>query len=199
MAYDDPQTGKKYLYWGSGFQPIKVRELAADRISFAPESKAIDLIAPHKTEDLNDYQRLIEGAWITYRNGFYYLFYSGDNCCGEKAHYAVMVARYNNATGPFETMAQANGKANSVILEKNAEWIAPGHNSVIRDDRGDDWMIYHAISAKERNLAKSATIGGDRDVRRVMLMNRLVYKNGWVTAEGGTPTVKKEKAPKISR
>ncbi len=25
----------------------------------------------------------------------------GDNCCGEGAHYAVMVARAKKATGPF--------------------------------------------------------------------------------------------------
>src|SRR3954468_3866885 len=38
MAYDDPATGRRLLYWGSGFGPIKVRELAADRISFAAGS-----------------------------------------------------------------------------------------------------------------------------------------------------------------
>jgi arabinan endo-1,5-alpha-L-arabinosidase len=199
MAFDDPKTGKKYLYWGSGFQPIKVRELADDRISFAPGSRTIDLIAPHKTEDLNDYQRLVEGAWVIYRKGFYYLFYSGDNCCGEKAHYAAMVARSRSATGPFETLAQATGRPNSVILEKNDEWIAPGHNSVVRDDAGDDWIVYHAINVRQRNLAQSATVAGDRDVLRVMLMNRLVYKNGWPFAEGGTPTTKPRKAPKIRR
>lgn len=197
MAFDDPKTGKRLLYWGSGFQPIKVQELAANRIEFAPNSKPIDLIAPHKTEDLTDYQRLVEGAWVTYRKGFYYLFYSGDNCCGDKAHYAVMISRSRSATGPFETL-QSTGKPNSVILEKNAEWIAPGHNSVIRDDAGNDWIFYHAISAKERNLSKENTVGGDRDVRRVMLMNQLVYSNGWVFAEGGTPTIKSKQTPKIS-
>ena len=35
MAFDDPATGKRLLYWGSGFQPIKVQELSADRLSFA--------------------------------------------------------------------------------------------------------------------------------------------------------------------
>ena len=31
MAFDDPATGKRLLYWGSGFQPIKVQELGPDR------------------------------------------------------------------------------------------------------------------------------------------------------------------------
>ena len=40
MAFDDPVTGKRLLYWGSGFQPIKVQELAEDRMSFAPGKRA---------------------------------------------------------------------------------------------------------------------------------------------------------------
>jgi arabinan endo-1,5-alpha-L-arabinosidase len=199
MAYDDPQTGKRLLYWGSGFEPIKVQELAANRTEFATNSQSVDLVFPIKNEDPNNYQRLIEGAWITYRKGFYYLFYSGDNCCGDKAHYAVMVARSKSAIGKFETLAEATGKNSSVILEKNDEWLAPGHNSVIRDEKGDDWIFYHAINTKKRLVAQNETIGGDRDVRRVMLMNRLIYKNGWVYAEGGTPTLTSKRFPKIRR
>ncbi|HEX9960148.1 MAG TPA: glycoside hydrolase family 43 protein [Pyrinomonadaceae bacterium] len=200
MAFDDPKTGKRLLYWGSGFHPIKVQELASNRIEFAANSQPVDLIATIKDENPDNYQRLVEGAWVTYRKGYYYLFYSGDNCCGDKAHYAVMAARSKSATGPFETLAQAvAGRKNSVILEMNGEWLAPGHNSVIRDDKGRDWMFYHAINVKNRNLSKAESIGGDRADRRVMLMNRLVYKNGWVWAEGGTPALGKQKAPKIRR
>jgi len=110
-----------------------------------------------------------------------------------------MVARSRSATGKFETLAQATGKGNSVILEKNAEWLAPGHNSVIRDDDGNDWIFYHAINTKKRNVLRDEAIGGDRDVRRVMLIDRLVYKNGWVYATGGTPTLASKKFPKIRR
>ncbi|HEX8638762.1 MAG TPA: glycoside hydrolase family 43 protein [Pyrinomonadaceae bacterium] len=197
MAFDDPKTGKRLLYWGSGFEPIKVQELAANRTEFAANTQPVELVFPIKNEDPNNYQRLIEGAWVTYKNGYYYLFYSGDNCCGDKAHYAVMVARSRSATGPFETLAQATGAKSSVILEKNDEWLAPGHNSVIRDDKGRDWIFYHAINTKKRNLAQNEAVGGDRDVRRVMLVNRLVYKNGWVYAEGGTPTLAGKILPEI--
>ena len=47
MAFDDPATGKQLLYWGSGFQPIKVQELGPDRMSFAPGSAPVDLIWPN--------------------------------------------------------------------------------------------------------------------------------------------------------
>ena len=175
MAYDDPATGKSLLYWGSGFGPIKVQELAKDRISFAPGSKPIDLVDVIKNEDPLNYQRLVEGAWITRRGGFYYLFYSGDNCCGPKAHYAVMVARSRSATGPFETLADATGAANSVILEADARWIAPGHNAVIEDEKKQHWILYHAVDAKRPREKESDDINS----RRVMLIKKLQWADGW--------------------
>ncbi|MDT4896969.1 MAG: arabinan endo,5-alpha-L-arabinosidase [Acidobacteriota bacterium] len=195
MAFDDPRTGKRLLYWGSGFQPIKVQELAPDRISFMPGSRPVDLIAPIKDENPANYQRLVEGAWVTERDGYYYLFYSGDNCCGDRAHYAVMVARSRSATGPFESLAQSARKSNSAILERNERWIAPGHNSVIRDSNGQDWIFYHAIDSKNRLLKND--ISGDRDVRRIMLMDRLVYRQGWPTIEKSSPSTRRQSAPKV--
>ncbi|HEY9403596.1 MAG TPA: glycoside hydrolase family 43 protein [Pyrinomonadaceae bacterium] len=193
MAYDDPRTGKRLLYWGSGFEPLRVQELAADRVSFKRGSVAREVVFPIKTEDPANYQRLVEGAWVTERGGFYYLFFSGDNCCGDKAHYAVMVARSRSAEGPFETLASATGEPQSVILELNMRFIAPGHNSVIRDAVGDDWIIYHAIDAGRRNT--DAAIAGDRDVRRIMLMDRIVYRKGWPRVEWGSPSTRAKPAP----
>ncbi|HEX8853241.1 MAG TPA: glycoside hydrolase family 43 protein, partial [Pyrinomonadaceae bacterium] len=157
MAFDDPRTGRRLLYWGSGFEPIKVQDLSADRLSFKPGTQPINLVPVIKDENPENYQRLIEGAWVTYRHGYYYLFYSGDNCCGDKAHYAVMVARSRSATGPFETLAQATGSKNSVILERNQLWLAPGHNSVVRDAAGQDWIFYHAINVNKRFLQDEIT------------------------------------------
>jgi arabinan endo-1,5-alpha-L-arabinosidase len=195
MSFDDPATGKRLLYWGSGFQAIRVQELAPDRTSFMSGSQPVDLVQPIKDENPDNYQRLIEGAWVVRRGPYYYLFYSGDNCCGDKAHYAVMVARSRSATGPFETLAQATGKRNSVILERNQRFIAPGHNSIVTDDAGQDWIFYHAIDSRQRLLKGS--IGGDRDVRRIMLMDRVSYRNGWPQIEGATPSTERRPAPKM--
>ena len=111
MAYDDPLTGKRLLYWGSGFEPLRVQELAADRVSFKRGSVAREVVSPIKTEDPANYQRLIEGAWVTHRAGFYYLYFSGDNCCGDKAHYAVMVARSRSLSGRSNVGRYGNRKA----------------------------------------------------------------------------------------
>ena len=176
MAFDDPNTGKKLLYWGSGFEALKVQELSDDRLHFKEGSSVKTLITPISNNDPSNYQKLVEGSWVTYHEGYFYLYFSGDNCCGEKAHYAVMVARSKNATGPFETLEQATKSENSVILNKNLQWLAPGHNSIVKDDTGNEWMIYHAIDSKNRN-------GG-----RVMLIDKIAYKNGWPTINSGTPS-----------
>ena len=195
MAYDDPATGKRLLYWGSGFGPIKVQELAPDRLSFAPRSAPIDLIPVVKSENPDEYQRLIEGAWVIRRGGYYYLFYSGDNCCGPKAHYAVMVARSRSATGPFETLAAATGAPSSVILERRGNWLAPGHNSVVEDEAGNHWMLYHAVDIR-RPRAKPEN---DVNTRRVMLIDRIVWRDGWPRIEGDGPSSGPRPAPITAR
>jgi arabinan endo-1,5-alpha-L-arabinosidase len=195
MAFDDPATDKRLLYWGSGFGPIKVRELAPDRISFAPGSEAIALVQVDKTDDPANYQRLIEGAWVVRRQGYYYLFYSGDNCCGAKAHYAVMVARSRSATGPFETLRQATGAPASVILAQRGDWVAPGHNSVITDARGDDWMVYHAVDAKHPRTKP----GDDVNSRRIMLIDRIEWRDGWPRIAGDGPSTGPQQAPAAPR
>lgn len=191
FAYDDPSTGKRLLYWGSGFGAIKVQELAQDRISFAAQSMPIDLVQVIKNEDPANYQRLVEGAWVVRRGGFYYLFYSGDNCCGPNAHYAVMVARSRKPTGPFETLAEATGAANSVILERRGTWLAPGHNSVIEDVRGDLWLLYHAVDTRRPRGKQEDEINS----RRPMLLDRIVWRNGWPRVEGNGPSTGQQRAP----
>ena len=189
MTFDDPATGKRLLYWGSGFQPIKVQELGPDRMSFAPGSKPVDLIPAVKSDDPAEYQRLVEGAWVIRRDGYYYLFFSGDNCCGPKAHYALMVARSRSATGPFELAP------NKVILEANDRWIAPGHNSTITDRRGRDWVVYHAVDAARPRTKPT----DDVNTRRIMLIDRMDWKNGWPVIEGRGPSKQPKDAPSVSR
>ncbi len=170
MAFDDPATGRRLLYWGSGFGPIKVQELAADRLSFAPGSAPVSLVEVVKTDDPANYRRLVEGAWVMRRAGWYYLFFSGDNCCGPQAHYAVMVARSRNATGPFVVKPGRGG----VILEADSRWIAPGHNSTIKH-RGIDRIVYHAVDVNRSRTRDS----DDVNSRRVMLVRNLVWRDGW--------------------
>jgi arabinan endo-1,5-alpha-L-arabinosidase len=189
MAYDDPATGKRLLYWGSGFQPIKVQELAEDRLSFAKGSEPIDLIWPNPVE--GKFPRLVEASWVIRHEDYYYLFYSGDNCCGPDAQYGVMVARSGTATGPFETLEQAKGVPDSLMLEKNHRWLAPGHNCVVTDKAGQLWMLYHAIDANRPRQRQEDEINS----RRVLLMDPIEWKDGWPFV--GTPSHDPRPAPAV--
>jgi len=162
MAFDDPKTGRRLLYWGSGSRPIRAQELAADRLGFLPGSAPRDLIFPDATKR---YRSLVEGAWTVYRDGSYFLFYSGDRCCEGERAYAVMVARAHDALGPYE-------ERDEPILEAGGAWLAPGHASVIADGSGRDWILYHAAPAQAP------------DRRRVLLLDRLDYRDGWPALAG---------------
>jgi arabinan endo-1,5-alpha-L-arabinosidase len=187
MVFDDPATGKRLYYWGSGFQPIRVQELASDNMSFAPGSAPKDLVWPNPKKDA--FPVLVEGPWVVRRGDYYYMFYSGDNCCGPKANYAVMVARSRSATGPFETLEQANGTPNSIILQKSDRWIAPGHNSIVTDAAGVDWIVYHAVDARRPRTKPT----DDLYSRRVMLIDRIEWRDGWPHVVG--PTVGPQPGP----
>ncbi|HYJ29046.1 MAG TPA: glycoside hydrolase family 43 protein [Allosphingosinicella sp.] len=171
MSFDDPHTGRRLLYWGSGFGPIKVQELAEDRVSFAPDSRPVDLIAVDATDDPANYRRLVEGAWVLWNAPYYYLFFSGDNCCGPNIHYAALVARARSATGPFEIMPERRG----VMLARTERWIGPGHNSVVRDAAGTDWIVYHAVDSRQPRTRPQDEV----NTRRVMLIDRIAWEDGW--------------------
>jgi arabinan endo-1,5-alpha-L-arabinosidase len=189
MAFDDPVTGKHFLYWGSGFQPIKVQELSADRLSFAPDSESVDLVWPNPVKD--EFPRLVEAAWVIHRDGHFYLFYSGDNCCGPEAEYGVMVARSTCATGPFESLEEARGVPHSLILHKNHYWLAPGHNCIVPDKSGELWMLYHAIDPGKPRQSQDHEINS----RRVMLIDRIEWEDGWPRV--GTPSHEPKAAPAV--
>lgn len=189
MAFDDPVSGKRLLYWGSGFQPIKVQELAEDRVSFAPGTEPINLIWPNPVKGA--FPRLVEAAWVIHHDDFYYLFYSGDNCCGSHAEYGVMVARSRGPMGPFETLEEAKGVPHSLMLFKSERWLAPGHNSLVTDKAGDVWIVYHAIDVNRPRQRQEDEINS----RRILLIDRIEWRDGWPYV--GTPSHESRIAPVV--
>jgi arabinan endo-1,5-alpha-L-arabinosidase len=188
-AFDDPLTGRHLLYWGSGYQPIKVQELAPDRVSFVPDSDPIDLIWPNGRNGA--FPRLVEAAWVIHHDGYFYLFYSGDNCCGPDADYGVMVARSESPTGPFETLEEAKGVPHSLILFKNDRWLAPGHNCIVTDEAGQVWIMYHAIDVNRPRQTQEDEINS----RRILMMDPVDWHDGWPWV--GTPSDEPRPAPTV--
>ena len=190
MAFHDPQSGKWYMYWGSGFEPLKVRELSDDLLSFRKDVPTTELVKAYGA----NYQFLVEGSWVIYRNGWYYLFYSGDNCCGERAHYAVMVARSKSPTGPFEVYCKEK-EGDLAILEAGGRWVAPGHNAIITDDEGTDWIVYHAIDKNDWWVYPEEK----REDKRIVLIDPIEWNNGWPEVKGHIPSDTLVKTPFLKR
>jgi arabinan endo-1,5-alpha-L-arabinosidase len=184
MAFDDPKTGTSLLYWGSGFRPIRVQPLAPDRLRFLPGSTPRNVVLP---DERKPYRSLVEAPWVVFRDGFYLLFYSGDRCCNREANYAIMVARSDSAFGPFHA-------PDDVMLKRNWAWHAPGHNAVVTDDAGVDWILYHAID-ETRPWLDDLVHG--RVSRRVLLLDRLVYRNGWPKVAADVPSASAQAAPLV--
>lgn len=190
MAFDDPRSGKRLLYWGSGQLPIKVQELAPDRLKFIPGSASTDVLFPDESE----YRTLIEAPWVVLRNGYYYLFYSGDRCCAREPRYAVMVARATDPLGPFENFSNPSLRGSSAILERDGFWLAPGHNSIGTDADGSDWILYHAVDAARAHYDDRPR--AVMNVRRMML-DRIEYRDGWPRVPGNKPSSGDRPAPTI--
>ena len=84
---------------------------------------------------------VVEGPFILRHNDWFYLFYSGNGCCGRGCNYALGVARSRSLLGPWE-----KNPANP-ILAANETWKCPGHGSIVQDEQGRYFLLYHAYSA----------------------------------------------------
>ena len=86
---------------------------------------------------------VVEGPFVVHRGDWFYLFYSGNGCCGRGCSYAMGVARAKSLLGPWE-----KNSANP-ILAGNEQWKCPGHGSITDDGKGHYWLLYHAYSATD--------------------------------------------------
>jgi arabinan endo-1,5-alpha-L-arabinosidase len=155
------EDGRHLLYWGSAGRPIMAQQLSPDGLSVVGEPVEV---LPRST---GAYESLIEGAWLAEHDGAFYLFYSGDACCGEEAHYAVMVARADDPLGPYTRDPE------NPILAENEAFEAPGHNATIRGPDGNDWMLYHAMDRTEGTTF------------RFLFLDRIDWIDGWPVINDG--------------
>src|SRR5215210_529287 len=168
------KDGTRYLYYGSYYGGIWVTELAPDgkRTVGEPTMVAID----------NRY----EGAYVVKRDRYYYLFGSSANCCaGPTTGYSVYVGRSTSPKGPFldregQSMTESRVGGYLVVTPNGNKWIGTGHNAVVTDLSGQDYLVYHAIDRGDPYLDEPFGIN-----ERPMLLDRLDWIDGWPTVRGG--------------
>ena len=182
----DAGNGKRYMYYGSYFGGISVRELSSDGLSS-------DAYTQVEVAVSNRY----EAASVFKRNDFYYLLGSATNCCnGELTGYSVFAGRSRSPTGPFVDREGVPLTLNRVggtpVLHQNGNrWVGPGHNSVVMDGAGRHWMFYHAIDRQDPFME------GRRDVKRHLLMDPMDWTpDDWPVVRGNAgPSDTEQPAP----
>jgi len=167
--------GQRYLYYGSYFGGLSVRELADDGLSTDPATQVEVAIA-------NRY----EGTQIIQRDGYYYLLASATDCCrGPLTGYSVFAGRSTSPTGPFVdregvSLLAARVGGTPVLSMNGNRWVGTGHHDVLTDFAGQDWMIYHAVDRHDPFFE-----GAIGFTKRPVLMDALDWVDGWPTVRGG--------------
>lgn len=191
-VFRDPATGHWQVFWGSGGDIVTARLAPSLTRLVAPHDEPTLLLRGWSARVHRPYEHGIEGPFVIARHGWYYLFYSGDKCCSYPPHYATMVARSHSATGPYQRLSATREGLSSVIVHSSHRFVGPGHNSVVRDRAGHDWLVFHAIDTHRPYLP------GGQAVRRPMLIDRISYRNGWPTIAGDSPSRDWRRAPVIA-
>ncbi len=166
-------TNRVYMVWGS-FVGIYGVELTSDGLDLfdgvnASESKVLIAGIDNGRWDIMNY----EGAYIIKIADYYYLFLSTGTCCdGHNSSYRVVVARSTSILGPYvdasgANMANTSGKG-TLVVTGNYDFVGVGHNSVIEDDAGDFWLVYHGFDLDEE--ARYGTTN-----RRSLLIDKLLW------------------------
>lgn len=152
-VFNDPKSGKSYLYWGNGY--LAVSELNKDMISI--NKKTVKVLTPDQT--------FREGVYVIYRKGTYYFLWSEDDTRSE--NYRV---RYGTSTSPYGPI---NIPENNLILAKDAAHgiYGTGHNSVLQIPGKDEWyIVYHRF-----NYPNGITMGDAAGYNREVCMDPLFF------------------------
>lgn len=167
-AFYVDDDGTPYLFWGS-FYGIYAVELAKDGFSVVGDK--IKIASSN-----------FEAPYIIKRDGYFYFFGSAGTCCeGENSLYHVLTARSEKLIGPYFDMDGINLTSSygtlvvmgdSDLNGKAKNFAGPGHNAVISDDSGQDWLFYHAIDLNQLYLPGGAT-------RRPLMLDPLQWDDGW--------------------
>lgn len=163
-----------YIYYGSYFGGISVRTLSDDGLTSDPASQTEIAIS-------NRY----EGVNIVKRDGWYYLLASATNCCnGPLTAYSVFAGRSQSPTGPFldrtgTSLLDGRVGGTPVLHQNGNRWIGTGHNSVVTDLSGQQWIFYHAVDRTDPWFLDGSY------TKRPVLMDPLDWVDGWPVTRGG--------------
>lgn len=152
-VFNDPKSGKSYLYWGNGY--LAVAELEKDMMNI--KKNTLKIITPDGS--------FREGAFVISRAGRYYFFWSEDDTRSQ--NYSVRYGYADSPNGPITV------PENNKILEKDPTRgiYGTGHNSVIQVPGKDEWhIVYHRFS-----IPNGIHIGDAAGFHREVCIDPLIF------------------------
>ncbi|OIH93919.1 hypothetical protein BIU90_08565 [Curtobacterium sp. MCBA15_001] len=175
----DPEVitdrGTTYVYFGSYFGGVHVRTLSRDGLRSDPASERLIAID-------NRY----EGAYLMQHDGWWWFMGSATNCCnGALTGYGVFVARSRSPLGPFldqdgVSITSTRVGGTPLLAQNGNRWVGTGHDTVVTDFAGQDWIIYHAVDRTDPYYA-----GQPGYTKRPVLIDPLDWQGGWPSVRGG--------------
>jgi hypothetical protein len=110
--------------------PIRAQLIAEDGRSLTGENTIV------LANDQDWEGHLIEGPFVTFQQGRYWLFYAGNDF--STPAYGIGVAVADHPLGPYTKQPEP-------LLRSTREWVAPGHASVAPGIDGKPQLFFHAF------------------------------------------------------
>lgn len=143
--------GQPWLTFGSFWSGIKLVRLDPETRKLSADDTTLYGIASRRLGST-----AVEAPFIIYREPYYYLFVSFDQCCeGVNSTYNIRVGRSREIIGPYldasdVPMLEGGG---TLVLGSGERWQGPGHNAVINHE-SQDILVYHAYDTEAGGASK---------------------------------------------
>ncbi len=146
-AFVIEDAGKLYITWkaygldkGKSIELLG-RELTPDGLKVTGEVFALLQADPNSWEAGG-----AEGQALFKRGKYFYMTYSGNNCCGRDCNYQVGLARAEKLQGPWERYSE------NPVLVSGDTWKCPGHGTVVTTPDNRYFYLHHAYHATDFTL-----------------------------------------------
>lgn len=153
-VFQDPKTGKYYLYWGNSY--MAVSELGDDMTSI----KDTKVLIPRNKKREYNYN---EGTYVFFRNGKYYFMWSENDT--RSTYYRV---RYLISDSPVEFIRDGKpAKTERTIIisqDPSKQIFGTGHHAIIQKPGTDEWYIVYHRFARPDGVKMGWSAGYNREV-----------------------------------
>ena len=155
-VFQDPQTGKYYLYWGNG--TIICAELNDNMTSFKGEPT---VILPRKDKARYNYN---EGCYVFYRDGKYYFTWSENDT--RSKNYRIRYAISDSPTALVRNGSPVTAAEKTIILQRDDknQIFGTGHHAILQKPGTDEWYIVYHRFQRPRGPKLDWSAGYNREV-----------------------------------